>query len=244
MLTIAICDDQQAFANQLQQEITSICAVQLPQQVDYQIVPAFSSGQALLDALTRQTVDILFLDIEMPVMDGFTLANQLREQFPDMLLIFVSAYEDRVYNSFSYSPFWFLRKSHVEQELPVILQKAISRYLSDAESMLFQTKDGETALRLKDILYLEAEHNYYNIHCVSGSTYACRGALSSVEKKLEAYDFCRIHSAYLVNMAQIRQILSTNMVLMKNAAQLPIARPRLAAVKDTYADFIRRRVTL
>lgn len=244
MLTIAVCDDHRPFAKKLEEKVKTICAARVPEQVDYQILPAFFSAKELLAALNQQSIDILFLDIEMPVMNGFTVAHQLREQFPNMLLIFVSSYEDRVYSSFSYGPFWFLRKPYINEELPFILQKAISHYLFNIESILFQTKNGETVLHIKEILYFEAEHNYYKIHCVSGITYICRGALTSIENKMKEYHFYRIHSAYLINMMYIQQILPTNMILMKNGIQFPISRPRLASFKKAYSHFIRRRITL
>lgn len=244
MLTIAICDDCQTFAKELEKKLSTICTLQVPEQVDYRILPAFSSAKELLASLDQHPIDILFLDIEMPVMNGFTAAKQLREHFPDMLLIFVSSYEDRVYSSFSYGPFWFLRKDHINEELPSILQQAISNRLFNAESILFQTTDGEVVLHIKEILYFETEHNYYSIYCISGIKYTCRGSLASLEKKMLAYNFYRIHHAYLINMMYITQLLPANMVLMKNNIQIPVSRPRLPAFKKAYSEFIRRRITL
>lgn len=244
MLTIAICDDQQLFANKLEKRLEAICTFQLSEQIEYQVLPAFSSAKALLAYLSNHTIDILFLDIQMPVMNGFALASQLREQFPDMLLIFVSSYEERVYDSFAYSPFWFIRKPYLEQELPVIFQKAISRYLSDNESMVFQTKEGALILALKDILYFESDHNYYKIHCTSGITHKCRGALSAIAEQMQKYTFFHVHASYLINMAHIQQILPANVILMKNDTKIPISRHKVISFRESYSKYIQRRITL
>ena len=226
----------------MEQELTTLCASHIAEQMEYRIVPAFSSAKEVLEFLTHDTIDILFLDIEMPEMDGFTLAKQLRETYPEMLLIFVSSYEERVYDSFSYNPFWFLRKSRIKQEIAQVFLKAMDRYLSATETMTFQTKEGEVLLLLKDILYLEAEHNYYKIDCINGASYKCRGALSAVEEALQEHDFYRVHAAYLINMAHVQQIQATNMIVMKDGRQIPVSRHRLVAFKSAYATFTRKRI--
>lgn len=179
----------------------------------------------------------------MPVMNGFALASQLREQFPDMLLIFVSAYEERVYDSFMYSPFWFIRKDYINQELPIIFQKAITRYLSDSESMVFQTTEGALILALKEILYFESDHNYYKVYCTSGITHKCRGALTTIAEQMQEYTFYHVHASYLVNMAHIQQILPANVILMKNSSEIPISRNKVISFRESYSKYIRRKIT-
>lgn len=243
MLTIAVCDDQQFFADKLEQELKHLCIMHMAKDFAHEILPPFSSAKHILEFLAHKNIDILFLDIEMPGLDGFALAKQLREQYPDMLLIFVSAYEELVFQSFAYHPFWFLRKSHIEKELPNIFTKAIAQYMSNTGAELFATKNGNILLPLKEILYLEAEHNYYTIYCTTGAFYKCRGTLSAMASKLEKHGFYRVHSAYLVNMAHIWQISSVSSVVMKNNKLIPVSRHRAAAFKNAYSTFVRRRIT-
>lgn len=242
MLTIAVCDDQHFSADKVAQTLKHLCTIHMAKGFAYEILPPFCSAKEVLKAIAQKNIDILFLDIEIPGMDGFALAKQIREQYPDLMLIFVSAYDELVFQSFAYHPFWFLRKARIEQELPHIFTKAIEQYMSSKEAELFQTKNGNILLPVKEILYLEADRNYYNIYCTTGALYRCRGTLSSLESRFKKYDFYRVHSAYLINMAHVRQISAINSVIMKNHKQIPISRHRATAFKEAYSTFIRRKI--
>lgn len=241
MLTICICDDQPHFAIKIEQRIKEICALQIPDYLDYQILPSFSSAKEVLHFLNHHTIDLLFLDIEMPGIDGFTLAEQLKEQCHNLLVIFVSSHDELVYDAFFYSPVYFLRKSEMDQQLSRIMQKVICRYLSDTGTMPFQTKDGEVILQIKDILYLEADHNYYNIYCADGMTYRSRGTLIAMENIMQKHHFSRVQSAYLINIAHIKQHPTANVILMSNDKKILISRRRADTFKEDYSTFIRRR---
>lgn len=241
MLTIAICDDNPRFAHQLTAKMRELCAYLLPDRIDCQITPAFGSGEDVLRYMQNHTIDILFLDIDMPRMNGFRLASNLNESYPDTIIIFVSAYDDFVYSSFEYSPFRYLRKSHLEEELPITLKKVIEKYIYDSESLTFSTIEGELMLRLRDIVYFEGEKNYYMIRMISGKIYRCRGTMASIEERLKPYDFFRVHSAFIVNEEHIQSIHDKGDLTMKNGVTITVSRRKMAAFKEAYMQFTRRR---
>ena len=241
MLTIAICDDNPQFANQLVKKIRELCAYHLPDRIDCRIAPAFGSGEDVLQYVKNHVINIVFLDIDMPKINGFRLASELKVKAPDTIIIFVSAYDDFVYSSFEYSPFRFLRKSHLEEELPVTFKKVIEKCISDEETLLFETIDGEILLRLKDIMYFEGEKNYYIVKMTSGKEYRCRGTMASVEERIKTYDFFRVHSAFIVNEEHIESIHEERYLTMKNGVLISISRRKLIAFKETYMQFTRRR---
>lgn len=241
MLTIAVCDDNPQFAHLLVKRIRELCVYHLPDRIDCQIAPAFGSGEDVLRYLQHNVINVMFLDIDMPQINGFRLASELQIRSPDTIIIFVSAYDDFVYSSFEYAPFRFLRKSHLEEELPITFKKVIEKCISDEESLIFETIDGDTLLRLRDILYFEGEKNYYVIKMVSGKTYRCRGTMTSVEDRIKPYDFFRVHSAFIVNEEHIDNIHEDGYLVMKNGALINISRRKLVAFKDSYMQFTRRR---
>ena len=241
MLTIAVCDDNPQFANQLIKKIRELCAYHLPDRIDCRITPAFGSGEDVLRYVQSHVINIMFLDIDMPKINGFRLASELKEKTPDTIIIFVSAYDDFVYSSFEYAPFRFLRKSHLEEELPVTFKKVIEKCISDEEALLFETTDGDTLLRLRDIMYFEGEKNYYVIKMTSGKEYRCRGTMTSVEERIKQYDFFRVHSAYIVNEEHIENIHEDGYLSMKNGTLINISRRKLVAFKESYMQFTRRR---
>lgn len=241
MLTIAVCDDNPQFAHQLTSKIRKMCALQLPERIDCKITPTFGSGEDVLRYVQDHTIKILFLDIDMPKINGFILASELKKKSPDTIIIFVSAYEDFVYSSFEYAPFRFLRKSHLEEELPVTFNKVIEKCIFDNETLIFETTNGEVILKLQDIMYFEGEKNYYLIMMSSGEKYRCRGTMSSVEERMTKYDFFRVHSAFIVNQEHILSIHSEGFLKMKNSTIINVSRRKMIPFRESYMEFTRRR---
>lgn len=242
MITFAICDDNPFFAGILSQKIHQLCAYTLPERIDCHIAPTFGSAQDVLKYLETYSINVLFLDIDMPEINGFKLTEKLCKNYPDIVIIFVSAHDDFVYSSFEYCPFRFLRKSHLEQELPATFQKVIDKCILDNETVTFNTTYGEQILRLKDILYIESDRNYFIIYTASRKTYQCRGTLGSVEQLTQKYDFFRIHAAYIVNEEHIENFNNDGYVIMKDSKRIDISRRRLTSFKESYMSFVRKRV--
>lgn len=240
MLTIAVCDDNIQFAQKLIERLRKLCALKLPDRIVCQTALTFSSCDDVLDYLKNNTIDILFLDINMPTKTGFDLAEKLNQQYPDTMIIFVSAYENFVYSSFEYNPFRFLRKSHLEEELPKVFLKAIEHCMTTEETLNFTTLDGEVSLHIKNIYYFEGQKNYYLIH-TSSTVYRCRGTISQVEELTKNLDFYRIHAAYVVNIANIDTFVTLNTIQMQNKDILNVSQRRLSGFKEAYMKFTRKR---
>lgn len=240
MLTIAVCDDNPQFAKQLVARLRQLCAYNLPERIVCRVEHPFGSANEVLHYLSIRSIHILFLDIDMPDVSGFELAQTLKERYPETVIIFVSAYDNFVYSSFEYSPFRFLRKSHLEEELPITFQKVIEKCILDDETMTFQTTEGEVILRLRDILYIEGDKNYFVIHSITAD-YRCRGTMMTAEEMTAPFGFFRIHSAFIVNLQQIDRVDDRGIVRMKDGRALEVSRRKLASFKDAYMQFTRRR---
>ena len=241
MIRIAVCDDNTMYSKDLIRDIRAICAVKVPEQYDCQGHEGFQSAEDVISYLEKNKIDILFLDIEMKGMNGFELASILNQKFPDIIIIFVSAFENYVYSAFEYAPFRFLRKTHIDDELEDALLAAIDKLMSIQKTMVFDTIDGKIELRLVDILYIESERNYLIIHQTGGNTYRVRSTLSEMLDKIEEYDFCRIHNAFVINLSNIRRTEGNKSVTMKDGTNLPISARKSVDFKNAYMDFTSRR---
>jgi len=241
MLTISICDDNMQFALALSNHIRQYCALSLPERIECKITPAFGSASELLNYLEQYSIDILFLDIDMPRMNGFETAEIINQRYPNTIIIFVSAHNNFVYSSFDYNPFRFLRKSHLKEELPHALNKAINKCILDSESVTLKTTEGIQVIRLNDIMYIESCKNYYTIYCASGSEYKCRGTLATAEETLKEFDFFRIHAAYIINFDYIDSIKNNNLTV-KNGVILPISNQKHNNFFEKYLSYSRRKM--
>ena len=239
MITFAICDDDAAFANSLWKNVYMLCAKEFPGDIECTVLPAFISAQSVIDYLKHNPINVIFLDIDMPDMNGFQLAEYLVKNYPDILIIFVSLYEDFVYSSFEYSPFRFIRKARLREELRPAFHKVVEKCLFSGHAFNFDTIDGEQVLLLKDVTYIEGNKNYYVIHLSSKKSYKCRGTLTSAEERLTPYHFIRIHTSYIVNLEQVSEVQNKQAVL-KDGSEIPISRRKSTNFEKDYLQLIRR----
>ena len=241
MWTLGICDDDPYFALELSKRLRDLCAVKLPERIDCRVLSSFSSAAEVLAFLENNTINVLFLDIDMPGTNGFQLAEIIREKYADTVIIFVSAYDDFVYSSFAYSPFRFLRKTHLSAELPAAMDSLIRQYWFDQEMLSFETNEGGEWLRIKDIVLFEGQRNYFVVATVSGKAYKCRGTLNSVEDAVSKYDFFRVQSSYIVNLEYVEK-LDGDRILMRSGEEITIGRQKRSVFRTAYMEFIRRRI--
>lgn len=240
MITIAVCDDNIQFARFLTDKIKTICAFKIPERYMCQIAVEMSSSRAVLEYIKENTINILFLDIDMPKESGFQLAEKINRIRPDTIIIFVSSHENYVFNSFEYSPFRFLRKSKLNDELEDALIKAVDRHMSSTQVITIKTDCEIVELRVKDIHYIRSEGNYY-IVCGYDFEYKCRGTMSQAEKAFEKYNFFRINSGCFVNMENIKRFESPNKIVLENT-ELYISQRKVASFKEAFMLFTRKRV--
>lgn len=240
MVTIAVCDDNIQFARHLTSKIKSICAFKIPERYMCQMAVEMSSSKAVLEYFKENNINILFLDIDMPGETGFQLAEKINRMRPDTIIIFVSAHENFVFNSFEYNPFRFLRKSKLSDELEDALIKAVERHMTNTEVVTIRTDRETVELRVKDILYIRSERNYYVV-CGIDFEYKCRGTMSQAAELIQKFNFFRINSGCFVNMERIKRFESPNQLVLDNTA-LYISQRKVTAFKEAYILFTRKRV--
>ena len=240
MVTIAVCDDNIQFARFLTDKIKDICAFKIPERYMCQVAVEMHSSAAVLEYIAKNTINILLLDIDMPEMNGFELAEKINRLRPDTIIIFVSSHENFVFSSFEYNPFRFLRKNKLNEELEEALIKAVERHMSNTETITIKTDRETVELRVVDILYIRSEKNYYAV-CGTDFEYKCRGTMSQAEERIQKYSFFRINSGCFVNIERIKRFESPNKIVLENT-ELYISQRKVSAFKEAYALCTRKRV--
>lgn len=242
MIQIAVCDDQPIHMRRLTQMIRDICAYRIPEKFDCQTYEGFYSAQDIIDYLKKNIINILFLDIELEGMNGFELASILNKEFPDIIIIFVSAYENYVYSAFKYMPFRFLRKTHLKDELEPALVDAIDYLMSKNKIIELNTAEGRFNTRLSDIIYFESDRNYLVVHMVGNITYRFRNTIANISGQLKDDDFYKIHQSLVINLANIKRISGSSDVIMCNGDVLPISMRNMSGFKKAYMAYTNRRL--
>jgi two-component system LytT family response regulator len=202
---------------------------------DVTVVAECASGASALDALRTHRVDLLFLDVQMPGIDGFVVAESL--QGPEApLLVFVTAFDTHAIRAFEARALDYLLKPVRKVRLALALDRAreaiaarrSSEYARQLRSVIAQldhesgapapappttsaerieVRDGDRVryVAAADVAWAEADGAYVRLHTDRG-TFEIRDTLARLESSLDPRRFARIHRSYLVNLARIQEL--------------------------------------
>lgn len=217
-LKIAICDDdadQRAYLA----GIVSNWAGKSRRLVRLQQYP--DAEAFLFDYAEQKDFDILLLDVEMPKISGTELARRVRKENESVQIIFITGYYEYFSDGFDVSALHYLIKPVDGEKLCPVLEKAAENLAWRQRSVLISTQEGEIKIPLADILYVEAEKVYVEIHTMQGS-YRTRMTLARFETMLDD-TFFKVHRSYLAGLRYIKKITRTD-ITMTNGEVIPVSR--------------------
>lgn len=205
--------------------------------VELETTEYVNSEQLLYDlSETQADADVVFLDIDMPGISGFDIAEKIKEIETDVNLIFVSGIDDLVYESFRYAPFWFLRKSDIGM-MHEVAAKLIQYRGSLKRKYRIECRGEVSYISVNDIAYIESRRHYITVHMIDKDIITFRGKISDAEKQLEKDQFIRCHQSYLVNCRYIKKIIKDTIV-MSSDVEIPVSRGRSKPAKMQYLDYL------
>lgn len=215
------------------------------------VVQECNDGFEGLKAIQQHQPDIVFLDIQMPKINGFEML-ELIEQPP--AIIFTTAFDEYAIKAFENHAVDYLLKPFSKQRF----DKALEKYLQQADktvvkqntASLLQTispspqqqnrvviKDGANIkiVGANDILYMEAADDYVKI-VTKDASYLKNKTLTSFEQQLNAQQFVRVHRSYILNVLELSRLDAYDkenyMAVLRNGANIPISKSGYARLKD------------
>jgi len=194
-----------------------------------QLVRAFKLPKEALDFLKSNQVDLLFLDIQMPDMDGFSLLEKLDSP---PLIIFTTARPDYAVKAYELNVLDYLVKPISPSRFQLAAQKAVEfssykilaeRHIKpDIDYLMIHADYQVNKIRHQDILFIEGLGEYVRIHCIS-KVYITLLSLKSLQELLPGNLFLRVHKSFIV---QKKCIVSYNhqQIQLNNGKKIPIGR--------------------
>ncbi len=233
----------------------------LQQDPEITLVDECENGSHAVGKIATSDYDFLFLDVQMPDMDGFRV---LHESNPSRLplVIFVTAHEEHAMRAFSFDAIDYLLKPFDDRRFAKTLKRAKQRLrerqlavrsrelvdlLSQAmdpgnkaqETLVVQSGSRTVRLAASQIRWIEAQDKHVVIH-TDAETIRARSSISSVEQMLAPHAFLRVHRSCLVALSRIKFLDKTEggvpFVVMDDDSRVTVSRSRLAAIRSRLQD--------
>jgi len=218
MYNVAVCDDEETLCSQFERTLESYI-------FDKKItLDVFYSGEELIKYLSEeQHFDLIFLDIELRLMDGIEVGRTIRDKLGDenVQIVYISAKQQYAMELFETRPMNFLVKPILNGDIINMLEKAMK--LDGICKTCFELKKGKEIIRIPcgEIQYFESDNRKINVYTEQGK-YEMYGKLNAIEITLPAF-FIRIHQSYIVNSMKIIRWKASE-VYVTDLKSLPISR--------------------
>jgi two-component system, LytTR family, response regulator len=244
-----IIDDEPDAVEALHLTLMEVCP-------EVAVAGKYTDHEKGLAAIRTHQPDLLFLDIEMPVLNGFQLLEELGEV--PFALIFTTAYDRFAVKAFRFSAVDYLLKPISPDDLRRAVDKAAEKQrvektqidllrqqlYAPADSKRFDKialpyAHGYTFVELTDVMYCESDSSYTKFFLASGEMYLITKTLGDVESMLAGGDFFRIHKQFLVNMHHIRSYIRGDggYVVMPNKVSIPVSRIKKDEFTERFTRF-------
>jgi two-component system LytT family response regulator len=238
MIKAVIIDDEQHSIDTLKWKLENYCP-------EVEIMAAFDKPADGVKFLKQYKPELLFLDIEMPMLTGFDVLEELGKDLP-YDIIFITAYDNFGIQAVKFSALDYLLKPVQNKELKEAIDKHIkkSHHKTSAQQidvLMTNVKAekkgaiGKIGLASKEviefveaseIIYCEANSNYTNVFMLDGKKKVISKTLKEFEEMLSPHNFYRAHNSFLINMKMIKELVRGDggYIVMENKAKIPVSR--------------------
>lgn len=223
---IGICDDEQSYIDAIKEIVKNHFK---NSGVKYS-VHEYHSGEELLDA--DDALNLLFLDIEMEEASGIDVKNAFTLFSKDCSIVFVSNYEQRIYDAFGKNVVAFINKTNLSK-----IETTLDKFEKEHNEHKIIEISGFT-LDTYDILYVKASGSYSSAYTMKDE-YMCCVYLRDFFQRLASSSFIKVHRSYVVHMKYIKSITKDRITLVNNV-EIPISYKYRSEVPLKYFSYIRR----
>ena len=226
-MKIAICDDDENDLASLKEMIEEY-------EAESACISAYSSaGHLLADYKVGIRYDLVFLDIQMDGLAGFSLAELLFKSYNDepTLIVFVTVTDKYVYSGYDVRAFGYFPKPVEKRRLFEKLDQAYEEY--NQRIVTVNTGDGSHMIPAREIMYIESVGNDMVIHTDSNK-YTMRMTMSEIKKSLPPRMFAQSHRSYIVNLSRVRQY-ENNVISFDDVGDTEVAYMS-RALKDSFIN--------
>jgi two-component system LytT family response regulator len=226
--TVLIADDEPAARRGVRQLLAAYA--------DFTVCGEARNGAETLTAINSSQPDLLFLDVQMPGIDGFeVIRRRTPERMP--IVIFLTAYDQFAVRAFEAQALDYLVKPVTEARFAAAIKRATKQLRSTNQTpqdpaIVVTTNKGATILRARDIDWIESSDNYTRLW-TGGRSYLLRQSMRDLEERVGGHGFIRAHRRALVRIAAVKELAATTgggmVARLQTGATIPVSRRLRAA---------------
>ena len=200
-MKIAICDDEK----QIISDYSKLINDYLYENNIVCSVDDFSDGNSFLQLANEY--DLVFLDYDLPDINGMDIARNIRENDGKIMIVFLTAYSEHVYDSFEVDAFRYLLKPVSKEKLYETLDKFLNIY-NHNRKITIPTNTAYISVDVDEVIYIEAAKKHTKVK-TTGNEYVANKAISVYQTEIANPHFFRTHRGYIVNMRYISTVEKT-----------------------------------
>ena len=236
MIRIAVCDDSPEF---LQQAVNMVERWSEESGVPAEIY-RFDNGDTLLAKNAVTHMDIIFLDIIMPLQSGIDTAKELRQSDKAVKIIFLTSSPEFALDSYEVKAQDYLLKPVTYEKVKETLTECSHTFEEEPKNIVLKTAFGYQKLYFHDMEYAEAQNKRVVFYLRTGKTVESAESLHYLEDRLCLnVGFFKCHCSYLVYLPNVDHFSMTE-IITKSGRSIPIARGYGKAFKEAYFAFVFR----
>ncbi|MGN0369657.1 MAG: LytR/AlgR family response regulator transcription factor [Butyrivibrio sp.] len=234
MIRIAVCDDSPEFLQQAGNMVERWSEQSNTPAEIYR----FDNGDALLAKNAVTHMDIIFLDIIMPLLNGIDTAKELRLNDNAVKIIFLTSSPEFALDSYEVKAQDYLLKPVTYEKVKETLDECSHAFETESKNIILKTSFGYQKLYFHDIEYAEAQNKKVVFYLRTGKTVEAVEPLRSLEERISENDgFFKCHRSYLVYLPNVDHFSMTE-IIAKSGRSIPIARGYGKAFKEAYFSFV------
>lgn len=231
-MKIAICDDEMNVANFVREKLSDVLR-EMGKEHD---IDVYYNGHDILDKYSQQ-YEVLFLDICLPDINGYNVAQKIRKLDSRVIIVFLTSVSDFVYEGYNVEAFSYVLKDTFEEKVKDLMIAVDNNIKTKKCYIIVKYKKGCKKIFCDDIMYISSNLRKLVIHTAKDS-FSIYGKLHELEKKLSNHKFILTHQSYLINSKYIKTFNSEN-ILMDNDETVPISRTNIKYVKKKVMEYIK-----
>ena len=236
IVRIAVCDDNVQVHDDLNVLLQKFSDTHVEETF---LFMAFETGEELLQC--KETIDLLFLDIELGEKSGIDLVPVMHQKYPNIIIMFISSHTKYFVYSHRLNVFQYLTKPFDERIFFEEVERFFEKYHRMYDVYTLDLRNAVVQFPIYEIVYIEASLRHLKIHHCQMGVYEKVGQVGKEEAALKPYGFIRCHHGYLVNARYIERIKGGKIYLkaIPNGSpnlltELPVSKNKLQMVKQQY----------